>query len=65
MIQSALFVEPATERDPRVDPRPGDVLERGGLRYEVLPSDEARVGFSVGQDRCPVHALAGLSRKRP
>jgi hypothetical protein len=25
-----------SERDPRVDPRPGDVLRGGGLRREVI-----------------------------
>lgn len=24
-----------TERDPRIDPRPGDVLRKGGVRREV------------------------------
>jgi hypothetical protein len=35
-----------SERDPRVDPRPGDVLLRSGVKRTVLAVSELRV-FSV------------------
>jgi hypothetical protein len=34
-------------RDPRLDPAPGDVLERGGLEYRIEFGGAPKVGYFI------------------